>query len=284
MRNPGIDDYIRNVANFHLDAIEKVMDRDVLAFYGPIRAGVDHVVRVALEELENRRPRLALILDTSGGVAEVVERMVDVMRHLYTDVAVIVPDLAMSAGTILTMSADQIMMSYFSRLGPIDPQIVRDNQLIAGLSYLVQYQRLIEKDQGGELTSAEYALLSKMDLAELHMIEQARDLSITLLKKWLAQYKFKDWSVTRDRKLPVDDAMRTKRAEEIAQRLSQNTYWLSHGRGISRKTLEEDLNLIIDHLEDHPELDRAVSAYHAFVVELMRQKGFETFGHTRAFY
>ena len=67
-----------------------------------------------------------MILDTPGGVVEVVERMVTALRHVYRDLAVIVPDRAMSAGTIFALSADRIMMDHLSSLGPIDPQIERD--------------------------------------------------------------------------------------------------------------------------------------------------------------
>ena len=49
--------------------------------------------------------------------------MVATLRSNYGDVTVIVPDRAMSAGTIFALSADRIMMDYFSCLGPIDPQI-----------------------------------------------------------------------------------------------------------------------------------------------------------------
>jgi len=39
-------------------------------------------------------------------------------------------------------------------------------------------------------------LLQQLDLAELHSFEEARELSNSLLKEWLATYKFKDWTIT----------------------------------------------------------------------------------------
>ena len=55
-------------------------------------------------------------------------------RALGTDVVAFVsaPDRAMSAGTIFALSADRIMMDYFSCLGPIDPQeaVLRRNPRI----------------------------------------------------------------------------------------------------------------------------------------------------------
>jgi hypothetical protein len=84
----------------------------------------------------------------------------------------------MSAGTILVMSGDEILMDYHSCLGPIDPQVERDGRLIPALSYLSQYEDLIEKSQSGGLSTAELVLLQKLDLAELHQFELARDLWI----------------------------------------------------------------------------------------------------------
>jgi len=135
---------------------------------------------------------LAVILDTPGGIAEVVERMVNTIRYHYNDeVYFEIPNRAMSVGTIFAMSGDKIFMSYFSVLGPIDPQIEKDGKLVPALSYLNQYERLCQKADAGQLNTAEYAQLSKLDLGELHQFEQARELSIELLENWLSQYKFK---------------------------------------------------------------------------------------------
>src|SRR5690606_23544195 len=118
-------------------------DRDVLAVFGAIMYGMEQRVRDAITSIDKktRRNRLTVILDTEGGIVEVVARMVDVIRNFYSDVQFIIPDRAMSAGTIFAMSGDSIMMDYFSVLGPIDPQVVREGKLVPALSYLVQYER-----------------------------------------------------------------------------------------------------------------------------------------------
>lgn len=61
---------------------------------------------------------------------------------------------------------------------------------------LSQFDALIEKSRTEALSTAEVVLLQKLDLAELHQFELARDLSIDLIKKWLTSHKFKDWSMT----------------------------------------------------------------------------------------
>ena len=100
--------------------LETTLAADVLGIFGPIVTGVEHRVRTAIEQLPARREKLAVVLQTPGGSIEVTERIVNVIRKHYKEVTFIIPDVALSAGTILVMSGDAIMMDYFSCLGPID--------------------------------------------------------------------------------------------------------------------------------------------------------------------
>ncbi|MBS0195448.1 MAG: ATP-dependent Clp protease proteolytic subunit [Planctomycetes bacterium] len=283
----GLDAVVKENLDRHLGDIEKAMDRDSIAVFGPIVHGLETSVRDAIERLEtqNAKKQVAIVLDTPGGSAEVVERMVDTIRTFYDDVAFIIPDRAMSAGTIFAMSGDSILMDYFSRLGPIDPQVFKDDRFVPALSYLVQYERLLQKDREGKLTNAEFVLLQNFDLAELHQHEQARDLSISLLKKWLAKYKFKNWTRTATNGAVVTPQMRVDRAEQIAKVLSDNTRWHSHGRGISRETLEgDDIKLKIDDLGLNKPVQASVRKYHHCLSDYMRTMKAGIFVHSRAYF
>lgn len=82
-------------------------------FYGLIYPGIEKRFRDFLERLKAESPdrsRLAVFLNTSGGQAEVVETLVEVIRFHYPEVWFVVPDYAWSAGTILCMSGDRIWM------------------------------------------------------------------------------------------------------------------------------------------------------------------------------
>jgi hypothetical protein len=199
-------------------------------------------------------------------------------------VDVIVPDRAMSAGTVLALSADVIMMDYFSVLGPIDPQVEKDGRLIPALAYLIQYNRLIEKAAAGGLTTADAILLQKLDLGELQQFEEARELSVSLLKKWLATYKFKDWTVTETRKAAVKPSDREERAADIATKLSDPQLWHSHGRGITMETLRNELNLRIDDFGTDPELARVLRHYLNVLRDYMRTREIPHFVHARGFF
>lgn len=262
---PTPQDSVREWAKTRLLAIEELLDADGLTIISPMHEGVEHHVKSALEGRRQRRSTLFVILGTLGGVVEVVERIVTVLRKHYTEVKFIIPDKAMSAGTVLAMSGDEIWMDYHSCLGPIDPQLPQDGRMLPALSYLAQYERLIEKSRQGALATAEIVLLGKLDLAELHQFELARDLSIDLLKRWLTSYKFKDWTTTDTRHVSVTKEMKVERAEEIAHKLSDHTRWLTHGRGINMETLREELQLKIDDLDDYPELKASVWDYYWFL-------------------
>lgn len=245
----------------YLKHIEESLNTDVLAFVSPILRGTDRRLLDAIEAIDSKSNAVSVILDTPGGIVEVVERMVTTLRFNYKHVTVIVPDSAMSAGTIFALSADRIMMDYFSCLGPIDPQIEKDKRLVPALSYLNQFERLNQKAEDDALTTAEYALLSKLDLGELHQFEQARELSVELLVKWLSKYKFKGWTRTETRGLEVTSKMKEKRAREIADLLNDTERWHSHERGIDIKTLREEVGLEIDDIADDLELRNHIRTY-----------------------
>ena len=67
---------------------------------------------------------LDLILHTPGGSIDATESIVDYLWTVFNkDIRVIVPQLAMSAGTMIACSARQIIMGKHSNLGPFDPQM-----------------------------------------------------------------------------------------------------------------------------------------------------------------
>ena len=142
-----LDEQIKSKLDEHLSAIGNQLNADVIAILSPILPGLDVRLRVAIDAIPKKRSTVALILNTSGGIVEIVERLVTAIRFIYSEVIAIVPDRAMSAGTILALSADRIMMDHLSCLGPIDPQIERDGNLFPALSYLNQFERLNRKGE-----------------------------------------------------------------------------------------------------------------------------------------
>ena len=118
------DATVKSLLNDKLIKIEKHFSADVIFFYGEIHAGLVRPFRDLIEDLKKggkKRDKVVIFLNTPGGSAETAEKLVDIIRFHYQDVAFVVPDLAMSAGTIFCMSGNRIWMDYSSSLGPNRP-------------------------------------------------------------------------------------------------------------------------------------------------------------------
>ena len=281
-----VDHHVNIHLNAYLSTIEDVLQSDILTIFSPILPGLEHAIKNAVESLQNRKPKLSVILDTLGGAIEVVERIVNTIRYHYDEVDFLIPDRAMSAGTVFVMAGDQIFMSYFSCLGPIDPQVYKKGEFVPALSYLNQYKRLCEKAETGELNTVEFELVRQLDLGELDQFEQARLLSHDLLTDWLSTYKFKDWNIHSSTGEPVTPEEKKERAEEIAEALSDNERWHTHGRMISRDTLisDPDLRLKIEKFEDIPSLFPVLDNYVGLLKDYVQRESFPTFVHTREYF
>lgn len=266
-----------------LTDLEKYLKADILVFYGPIVNGADSEIKDIIERLPNKKETLYVILTTGGGVLLPVQRIVKVFRHYYKEVNFIVPNYAFSAGTILCMSGDKIYMNYFSCLGPIDPQVEnRDHKLVPALGYLDKINELLDKAKQNTLTQAEFLILKDFDLAELKQYEQAKDLAISLLKKWLTQYKFKDWNQHSDGRT-VTQQEKENRAVKIAELLSDNKKWNSHGYPIDIETLTTELKLKIEDFSKDTKLNSLIVKYNDCLEEYINIKKYQRFVQTRNF-
>ena len=275
------------VIESHLDAalneIGESLKGDCLSFVGPIHYGFDTAIRDALESIKKKRRRLLVILDTGGGLIEIAERMADSFRYHYREVDFIVPDSAKSAGTVLVMSGNSIYMDYFSTLGPIDPQIERPGTgvLIPAMGYIKEFNRLVEKSSRQELTTAEMTYLTNnFNAAEIYLFQQARELSVDLLEKWLVKYKFRNWKVTRTRKIKVTPKMRRDRAKWIGEQLSDVDRWHSHRRSIPIDVLRRKLKLDIEDFGKNADLKNGIRRYSGLLEDYMAQKRLIAIVHT----
>lgn len=283
------NDFIEQQLDERILAIENKYHAHAISFSGSLLGGVDDIIRGAVERKRMEPPprrKLVFLLTTSGGYNEVVQRIVATLRTHYRVVDFIIPNYAYSAGTVLAMSGDAIHMDYYSRLGPIDPQVENERgRQVPALGYLERYNELIKKADKGKITVPEIQLLIQgFDQAELHQYEQARELSVDLLKEWLVKYKFKNWKITRTRKLKVTQQMKEERATSIARELNKTKKWHSHGHGISMDVLNRDLNLLIDDFGEDPQLSETIRCYNDLLTDYMARRGTKGVIHFRGSY
>ena len=269
------NEFIEQQLDQRIVLIENEFNADAICFNGPLLFGVDDVLRNLVEKKHAQNPQhanLVFLLTTEGGYIEPVQRIVDLLRRHYSPIDFVIPNYAYSAGTVLALSGDAIHMDYCSRLGPIDPQTeIRDKKMVPALGYLEKYNELLKKAQSHPptITMAEVQILLNFDQAELHKYEQERELSITLLKDWLVRYKFKNWKRTQTRNIKVTNQMRTRRASLIATELNKTKKWHTHGYGISKDVLTNDLRLLIDDFGANAARSRFIRDYHDLMADYM---------------
>lgn len=264
--NPAdLDQTILHHINASAMKLEDRLASDVVCYFGQIHPKYYRLFRNFIEDVKAKSKRtdksISIVLRTPGGSAETVERFVDVLRHHYDTLNFVVPDMAMSAGTIFCMSGDKIYMDYSSALGPIDPQVMAPDGMgyVAALGYLDKVGEIVAKPA---LKPGDVVLLKSIDLGKLALFEQARNLSIDLLKTWLVEYKFKDWTQHRTTNpgAPVTREQKEERAKEIADTLANHKKWFSHGRSLNISRLKE-LRLEIDDYSSDSDLRGAIRTY-----------------------
>lgn len=284
MVNP-IDETARDLIKKKLQDLENYLNADVIVYCGEIFDSAEDQMKRVVEDLQSEaEPKTTcyIILTTPGGSLNPVNRMVTIFRHFYSEVNFIVPNFAYSAGTIFCMSGDNIYMNYYSALGPVDPQVQnRDGKLVAALGYLDKINDLLAKAQNNTISQAEFLILKDFDLAELRAYEQAKELAVDLIQKWLVKYKFKDW-VVHSNGTSVTLEEKEKRANEIANKLSDNNIWKSHGRAINLEELRE-MNLKIIDYGDDKELSRKIDDYYSIMKDFVAKYNLRIFVHTRRF-
>lgn len=135
-----------------------------------------------------------LILHSPGGSLEATESLVTYIRSKYDDVRVIVPHLALSAGTMIAFSANRILMGKHSFLGPTDPQILMATPLgprmIAAQAIIEQFNLAKSECQDRANMPAWAPMLQQYGPDLLVRCSHISKLSKELVEKWMTEYMF----------------------------------------------------------------------------------------------
>ena len=125
-----------------------------------------------LHPLDPSKP-LHLLLASPGGDGETAIRIVRSLQARCTELTVVLPDMAKSAATILSLGADHLVFGPGGDLGPVDPQMRYPNGTLASAKELVE--AVDEAERRITANPDTYPLFANL-LAEVTMImvEQAR--------------------------------------------------------------------------------------------------------------
>lgn len=255
-----------------LAKISKLRDgRAVLTFASALTKqapiGIDYDDRVPiLDQISNLEgDKIDMILETPGGSAEIVEDIVKQIRYHFNEVAMIIPGYAKSAGTIMAMAADEILMEPASALGPIDAQVKQGSKVFSADAFLKGLEKIKEEvESKGQLNRAYVPILQNISPGEIQNCENLLTFSQSLVTDWLSKYKFKFWKTHSSTNKKVTDKEKKQRAQEIAKILCNHGRWLTHGRSITLIDLREMGLKVTDYSEDK-NLDEAISRYYTLL-------------------
>ncbi|MDQ3131907.1 MAG: Clp protease ClpP [Acidobacteriota bacterium] len=206
--------------------------------------------------------RLDFILETSGGFGDVAEEIVKLIRNKFQEVNIIVPGTAKSAGTIIAMAGDDILMEAVSALGPIDAQISYQGKQFSAEAFIKGLDDIKEeviKEKG--LNQAYVPILQAISPGEIRNAKNAMEFAQVLVREWLVKYKFKNWTHRARTNEEITSEERSARAFEIAEKLSQHSEWLTHSRSIKIDDLRK-MELIITDYSDNEQLADAIRRYY----------------------
>lgn len=245
--------------------------RDILVIAADLsknsaRISIDYTdILPVLDQLSNLTGEaIDIILETSGGQAEVVEDIVKLVRAKYRKVGIVVPGWAKSAGTIFAMAGDEILMGPGSGLGPVDAQVLIGGKRFSADAFLKGLDEIKKEIQkSGRLNPAFIPILQNISPGEIQHCENAQSLSKILVTEWLQKYKFKYWESHSDGKTVTEDE-RHKRATEIAEEICSQSKWLTHARSIKIEDFNK-MGLKVTDYSQNSRLNEAISRYYTLL-------------------
>lgn len=197
---------------------------------------------------------LDLVLHTPGGDIAAAESLVRYLRSMFgTDVRAVVPQLAMSAGTMIACSCKEIVMGLHSSLGPIDPQL--GGRPAHGI--VQEFKRAtVDIETKPATTPLWQQIIAKYPPTLLGECEKAIKWSETVVRDWLETGMFEG------------NAKAKEEAENVVQELGDPLLTLSHSRHIDFEAAK-GVGLKVVPLEDDDEIQNAfLTVHHACMLTM----------------
>lgn len=197
---------------------------------------------------------LDLILHTPGGNPTATEGIVKYLHSKFEDnIRIIVPQMAMSAGTMLACSAKTIIMGKHSCLGPIDPQYGG----VPAYNIVNEFREAkADLDNNPQAKTYWELQLKKYPAAFFYTVMDAINLSSALATEWLTNYMFSNE--------PAHNVK--KKVARIVKKLNANNK--SHSRHFTYDFCQT-LGLNVESLEEDQEFQELVlSVHHSFIITI----------------
>ncbi len=140
---------------------EAGLDADVILINTAMTPGVEELVRTAIDGRESHRDAAFVVLVTEGGDADTAYQIGIALQAAYENITVCIAGWCKSAGTLIAICADQLVLGPRGQMGPIDVQIAKRDELG-------------DRDSGLVLTAA---------------LDSLRDQAFTMFERYMMEIK-----------------------------------------------------------------------------------------------
>ena len=259
----------------YLAQLNKHTERNIIAYYSgfmskPKTIGVDITDEdkngfMACVHKMNRAKGLDLFLHTPGGDIAATESLVHYLKEMFgNNIRAVIPQIAMSAGTMIACSCNSILMGKHSNISPVDPQF----NGIPAIGVIEELKKAFEEIKIDNRAALLWnPILSRLPPSFLQQCHWAIQRSGDFLRKSL------DDGMLRD--LPEPDKANT--VNQIVGRLTDLTYNKGHNRHIHyQECIDLGLNIeMLENSEDRNLQDLVLTVHHCFMHTLANTASFK---------
>lgn len=245
----------------YIQKLYEITERNIICYYsgwlqkpGISEASVNDFDKNGLMTVINgleKTKGLDLILHTPGGDTAATESLVDYLYKTFNEnIRCFVPQLAMSAGTMIACSCKEIWMGNHSSLGPIDPQYGG----IPAHALVEEFKRaVLDISVNPAMIPVWQPIIAKYRPTLIGECEKVITWSNKMVEEWLRRNMLKN------------DPNIENKISTIMSELADHSVNLAHNRHLSAdKCISIGMN--IKKLEDDQQLQEAIlSVHHAYI-------------------
>lgn len=257
-QNSGGVDAVRRK---YLSELHKLTGRNVIAYYSGWLQKPGYKLSHVNDDDKNglmnavygmdRSLGLDLILHTPGGDIAATESIVDYLRKMFgTDIRAVIPQMAMSAGTMIACACSSLLMGKQSNIGPFDPQFGG----IPAYGVLEEFERAVEQvKKEPHAIPIWQAIIGKYHPTFLGSCEKAIEHAADIVRMWLISGMFNG------------DAHALDKAERVVTALNDHKGTKTHARHLHADDAKS-FGLVVEELEANAPLqDLVLTVHHAYM-------------------
>ena len=191
-----------NIRKKYLNMLSDKTGRNVIIYYsGFMKIRDSNILELTVEDNDingfmsaihklDKTKGLDLVLHTPGGSISATEAIVTYLKSIFgNDIRTIVPQIALSAGTMLACCGKEILMGKHSCLGPTDPQF----RGVPAHGIIEEFDHAMQEVLSNERKILVWReILSKYHPTFIGECSKAIDLSNELVANWLAEGMFEE--------------------------------------------------------------------------------------------